>query len=88
MHKIKLLIVALAVSCIAGDVHNNDIGTDSCRTLAYNTGETCTEPLEERLRDAAKLNGLTVQEYINLAIIERIEYDEETYFFNTGKYLK
>ncbi len=91
MQKIKLILVTLAIVCYGNDrIHNNDINNDSCRTLAYNSiyDNICTEPLSERLKDAADLNDMTVEEYIRLAIVERIEYDEETYFFTTGKYLK
>jgi len=85
-----IIILLFTAAIFAGGYDPDHIDTDSCKTVLYNNNYNigCLQPLQERLTDAARINGLTIKEYIEQAIIERLEYDEEEYFFKTGKILK
>ena len=86
-------IIIFTISAIFAGQNGHDpdhIDTDSCKTVLYNSNFNCSciQGTSERITAAAAINGLSEAEYVEQAIMERLEWDEEEYFFKTGKILK
>ena len=60
--------------------------SDSCKTIRYNSMETvvCDTSLYDMAVQCAKYNKMSVSAYVYQAISERVEYDLEEMFFNSG----
>lgn len=83
-----LLLLILALSIFAYDPDHID--SDSCKTVLHNSNwcTPCVNSDRDRVIAAALSQNITPEQYINNAIIERLEYDEEQYYFKTGRILK